>query len=51
MNTQEAETLIKELENSFLVQQGASLESAAETYDEMNDNDLYQTALAVLEAS
>jgi len=38
--------IILELKKSFLVvEQGHSLESAAEIYDEMNDNTYYQDAL------
>ena len=38
--------IIAELKNSFLVKdQGLSLESAAECYDEMNDDTRYQDAL------
>lgn len=39
-------TIIEELKNSFLVKEcGYSLELAAETYDDMNDNTYYQDLL------
>jgi len=39
-------TAIEELKNSFLVKDcGYSLELAAETYDDMNDNTYYQDAV------
>ena len=50
MKYAQAQELKTWLENSHLVSQGATLESAAETYDDMNDNDDFQTALGVIRA-
>jgi hypothetical protein len=50
MKYAQAQELKTWLENSHLVAQGATLESAAETYDDMNDNNDFVTALGVIKA-
>lgn len=49
MAREQAEQLVAWLRNSFLVTDGMSLETAAETYDEMNDNTEFRDALGVVE--
>lgn len=49
MTLEQAHELVNQLRASFLVEQGCSLESAADTYDDMNGNSDYAVALKLVE--
>ena len=48
-SNQEDHTLMEQLMTSFLIQsQGLSIDTAADTYDDMNDNTVYHDMLVRL---